>query len=243
MSEELIELRQRVGGTLDTDARAWIVGVGLLSELTNPPPVSIHRVLEHAASRAQFPSGPFAVAPGVVEVEMSADGLRAGATTGTRGQPVFEGRIELHGPALSVALTRSGVLDDGAVEPSHVMLSDVEAVLVDLVELMEAYASECAYAGPTRVHVGIESAVPDRPVELRVYDELCGDNLRPAAGYSHFTPIDFGYPGRLDPDAAEQVRWDSAVRAAHQFGVFVPQLVGQARAVTAVSYLHQPHAS
>ena len=60
---------------------------------------------------------------------------------------------------------------------------------------LESLAAEIGYFGAVRVMVGIACAVPGQNLELRVYDELCGDNLRPAAGYTHFEPIVLDYPG------------------------------------------------
>ncbi|MCB1252410.1 MAG: hypothetical protein M9891_03960 [Austwickia sp.] len=242
MTQELVGLYARAVAALDTDTRAWVVGVALLEELAGPVPIPVGRVLERAIADGTFPSGPFAVAPGEVDVELAADGRSAEATLEVAGERSYQARAGLDGRGVSAALTRSGLLDDGSVEPTHVMLSDVESVLVDIVAIAESLAAEIGYFGAVRVMVGIACAVPGQNLELRVYDELCGDNLRPAAGYTHFEPIVLDYPGRLDEAAAEALRWENAVRIAHAFGVFLPQLVGQARAISTISYRPSPHA-
>ncbi len=243
MTEELSELYRHVCAVLDTDARAWVIGVGQLVDCADRRPVTADVVVQRALTAGLFPAGPFGIAPELVEFSYAESGALDTAALGAAGAPSFEARVVVEARGIAVALTRSGRLDDGSVEPTHVMLSDVEAVLVDIVELVLAYAGETGHAGTARVRVGIECAVPGRALELRVYDEWCGDNLRPAAGYSRFDPVEVIFPGRLDEDAAEQLRWDTAVRLAHTFGVFVPQLVGQAKTVTTVSYRPSPQAS
>ncbi|QQS02310.1 MAG: hypothetical protein IPK37_08335 [Austwickia sp.] len=243
MSADLADLYRRVAGSVDSDARAWVIGVGRLTECADLQPVSTRALLAGASARGVFPAGPFGVAPELVEVVFLDAEQRAEATLAIDQPPSFVARMGLAGPGVYTAMSRSGQLDDGSREPSHVMLSDVEAVLIDTLELTEAYAAELGYAGPAQVLVGVESAVPGRPLELRVHDELCGDNLRPAAGYSSFDPLRVDYPGRLDEESAEQLRWDTAVRIAHTFGVFMPQLVGQAKTVTMIAYRPSPQAS
>lgn len=227
-------------GRLDTQTRAWVVGIGLLGTPGQRPSVGVQRVLDAAQARGTFPSGPFAVAPGVAHVEVSDDGRIADAHTDLGRDRPFQGHAFVGDGVVAVALTRSGMLDDGSSEPSHVMLSDVESVFVDAVELVEAYAAELGHRDDATVLVGIGCDVPGRPLELRVYDELGGDNLRPAAGYTRFDPIRVTYHSPLSDDELETLRWDTAVRIAHAFGVFLPQMVGQAR-TTEISFWPGPH--
>lgn len=235
MSEQTLEAEfAATAARLDADARAWVVGVGVLTRYAGPSETAeLRPVIGRAFDAGDFPSGPFPFAP--VRTDFSTDGARQEAVacfeSGSRRQ--FEYRVGLApGGVLTVALTRSGCLDDGSVEPSHVMLSDVESVLSDTLVLLECLAGELEYAGPRRLRIGLVSEVPERPLELRAYDEDGGDALRPAAGYNEFPPIEVEYPGRFDKEQTEHLLWDTALAISLAFGVFVPQMVGQAKTRT-----------
>ncbi len=232
MSDQTLEAEfAATAERLDSHERAWAVGVGMLTRFSGQfEPAELRPVIGRAFDAGDFPSGPFPFAP--AHTEFSTDGARqeAAARFDLRGGRHFEYRVGLNPRGLlSVALTRSGCLDDGSVEPSHVMLSDVESVLSDTLVLLECLAGELDYAGPRRLLIGLVSDIPGQPLELRAYDEDGGDALRPAAGYNEFSPIVVEYPGRLDKEQTERQLWDTALAISLAFGVFVPQMVGQAK--------------
>ncbi len=239
MSDQTLEAQfGAAAGRLDAQERAWAVGIGALTRFSGHfETAELRPVIGRAFDAGDFPSGPFPFTPAQTEFSGDGRGEEAVARFELSSQRQFEYRVGLTpGGLLSVALTRSGRLDDGSVEPSHVLLSDVESVLSDTLVLLECLAGELEYAGPRRLLIGLVSDVPGRPLELRAYDEDGGDALRPAAGYNEFSPIEVEYPGRLDAEQTERLLWETALAISLAFGVFVPQMVGQAKTRTTYSF-------
>ncbi|MEP7160915.1 MAG: hypothetical protein ABI746_07410 [Dermatophilaceae bacterium] len=225
-------------GRLDVHTRAWVIGVGRLTSLQRSfERAELRPVVGSAFDSGAFPSGPFPFTPGLARFATVDRRQEAVAQFDLDAQRRFEYRVGIGGQGLlSVALTRSGCLDDGTAQPSHVMLSDVESVLSDTIVLLECMAGELDDTGPRRLMIGVASDVPGEDVELRAFDEDGGDTLRPAAGYNEFPPIVVEYPGRLDPDETDRLLWETALSISLAFGVFVPQMVGQAKTRSAYQF-------
>lgn len=226
----LAEIFERTCRALDVERRAWIVAAAHCVDPLPAPAPRLAAVAQRAMDSGEVPAGPYAFRPGPAALDVSGADRQVELTCHLDGGRRLQGRITLEeSGVLCEALTRSGHLDDGSHEPSHVMLSDVESVLVDMVHLVEACAAETGYRGAVRLMLGVACEIPGTPLELRVYDEAGGDLLRPAAGYDRFDPVILEYPVPLGEAERAHLLWDTAVAIGYAFGVFLPQLVGQAR--------------
>ncbi len=223
---------------LDVETRAWVIGVGRLTRVRGgSEPAELRPVVGSAFDSGAFPAGPFPFTPGLAQFATFGSRQEAVAQFDLEAQRRFEYRVGIGAQGLlSVALTRSGCLDDDTARPSHVMLSDVESVLSDTIVLLECLADELDHTGPRHLMIGIASDVPGEDLELRAFDEDGGDALRPAAGYNAFAPVVVEYPGRLDAEEAERLLWETALSISLAFGVFVPQMVGQAKTRSAYQF-------
>ncbi|MBW3086987.1 hypothetical protein KEM60_03217 [Austwickia sp. TVS 96-490-7B] len=228
---------------LDPHRRAWVVavvrfaGVGERIDLTQAVPLAILEGL--------FPSGPFAFQVRGMSA-MSAE-LVGGpdcpvGRVGDSADRYVSLRMCSGTPGtLAVGLTRSGRLDDGSVEPSHVLLSDAESVLTDTCALVQACLTLLDHRGVVELLLRVACDIPGRPVELRVYDEDCGDTLCPPSGRHAVAPLRLSTVAPISQVEAERVVWEAASTLATAFGASRPQLLGQARSDRADIPLRQIH--
>ncbi len=226
----LLHAYRSVVDILDTEHRAWIVGLGRLVDvrsLAESP--DLRSVLSAALWLGEFPSSPFPLHLEDLLITEDYGMLTARADVVLPGERRLEYRIVAGPRAVAVALTRNGYLDDGTVDPGHVQLPDTESVLVDTVMLTSRLAATVGHLGSCHLALGIASDVPNQPLELRAYDEGSGERLRPPAGYDEFEPVYAEFRADLDGDELDLWLWDTSLAIAAQFGVFVPQLVQRPR--------------
>ncbi|WP_168582698.1 hypothetical protein [Gephyromycinifex aptenodytis] len=178
-------------------------------------------------ARADLPSGPIRY----VEREMYLDLEDAHHTVEVRatvaeGRPPYVATLGFGSAGLlALAFTRSGVF--AADEPrraSHVLLADVEALIVDCRALAETAAHSLGYRGRVEMLVGIACDVPGQALRLRRLDHETGE-MAPADETSSFEPIITSFD--TDPAYPDRAKWcwDVAQRAADRFGAPAPQLV------------------
>ena len=211
---------------LDTDDRAWVLGgVVLLEELRNRTieRVPLDSLVKRAFDEDDFPAVPFPFTPGDLEWTPEGEFDCADSTVDVNGTMALDVKLATDRRcAVGEALTRHR-LDDGSLQPTHVMLSDVEAVLIDCMSLARALAAETGYAGPALLLLEIECR-SDQPLELRAY-EGNGEVLRPAAGYNFFAPMRLPFTLPLNAEEEAELLWDVARDLSLQFGVVEPQLI------------------
>lgn len=221
---------------LDTATSAWVVVLGRLvdADLGTPTnPGDVEDVTERARQAAGFPLGPISYvgdAP-ITELRPNYDTVIYRAERD--GQPFIDALVGA-GPAAFVAVggTRHGRLGSGETAPSHVLCSDVEAYMSDLIALLGSRAGQLGYRGPRRLAIAIRSEVPGAPLRLRSLDESTGEVAPVDDALSRFEiiEVDLDMDGeRLsDPEyflEMHQVAWEAALRIAAQFGLERPQLI------------------
>ncbi len=228
MDPVLADALRDAAAALDTYERAWIIGVGRLVDLEPRGPFSdrdVQAVMEAVYAGGDFPVGAFRFAADADELEVNPTYQMAIFRHDLGDQPYLETKIAF-GIAGFVAegFTRSGWLVDHSREPSHAVLSDVEAVLAETTVLVNATARRLDYRGQCRLTLGIVSNVPDRPLRLRAYSEETGD-LLPADVHTGFEPLEWEFRPGLERCDAHRLLWSVSQQAAEQFGVSQPQLL------------------
>lgn len=214
---------------LDVQSRAWVVGVGRLVGNEGddvPDGALIRRMLEEAYDSEEFPAGQLAYVPDREPVRVNPEFHMVTVSHATEdGEPFLELKIGF-GIAgyVAVGFTRSGRMGDEQVEPSHVLLADVEAIIIDVAHLLTLLAEHRDYAGDCQVIVSVASEVPDRPVRLRAYDETIGELIPADRCPESFTPLIGTFRTPVDRSAFHRYGWELAKQAAAQFEVSGPQL-------------------
>lgn len=237
MSDELLLASIDIAAAdLDTATSAWVVVLGRLVDAdlgSETKPGDLEELIQLARDNAGFPLGPISYvrdAP-VLELRPRYDSVVYQAQQD--GKPYIDALVGA-GPAAFVAVggTRHGWLGDGEQEPSHILVSDVEVYIGDLVALLCARASQLKYRGPGRVGVAIRSDVPGRPLRLRSLDESTGELAPVRADLDHFDVIEgdfeIDYEHILEPDSLQRLHgfaWSIGQRIAPQFGLERPQLM------------------
>lgn len=212
---------------LDTDKRAWVLGgVVFLEELRQRSieQVPLGTLVERAFDDAGFPAVPYPFSPEGLDWKV-ADKFDY-ADTSVEVNDIVGLDLKLATDrrcAVGEGLSRIR-LDDGSSQPTHVMLSDAEAVAADVMSLARALAHDTHYEGPALLVIEVRCDSPDAPLELRAYDEGNGEVLRPAAGYDFFAPLRLPFDFPLTPEEEQRLLWDLARDMCLQFGVFEPQL-------------------
>ncbi|MBK7721329.1 MAG: hypothetical protein IPI32_03615 [Austwickia sp.] len=220
----LLHAYRSVVDVLDTDRRAWIVGLGRLVGVRSLDPTpDLGSLLAQAMLDGKFPTGPCPMQLGDLVYDCGTMSARAEMLL-PAGRPM-EYRIVAGPRSLAVALTRNGYLDDGTVDPGHVQLADAESLLVDAVVLTQRLARLVSHVGVCHLALGIASDIPQRPLELRAFDEEYGERLRPPIGYDEFDPVYGEFRTDLAGDDLDLWLWDTSLSVAEQFGVFMPQMI------------------
>lgn len=216
-----------LGALLDTTERAWILGgVVFLEELLERSieQVPLASLVEKAFADDVFPAVPYPFTPHGLTWNVHDKFDYADTTVDVNDTFGLDVKLATDRRcAVGEALTRSR-FDDGTL-PTHVLLSDVEAVAIDCMALARALAAHTHYEGPALLLLEVLCDHPHNPLELRVYDEGDGERLRPAAGYSYFAPIRLAFDLPLTHTEEEHLLWDLARDTCLQFGVFEPQLI------------------
>lgn len=216
---------------LDVDNRAWVVAIGRLSGLALDEDFDdavVRTIVTAAYASGDFPCSPLVFNPSQADLQAAPD-YRAIITRHDRGgRPYLESRFGF-GLAGHVAtsLTRSGLLEHGRYTPGHVLLSDCESVVTELLVLLCVTAQVIGYVGEAELLLSVLSEVPDQPLVLRAFDEETGD-LRPAPLCpTSFTPAyaTFSIPAQIDRVAMHTALFDLATDLAVQFEVKKPQFV------------------
>ncbi len=221
---------------LDTAASAWVVVLGRLVDADLGTPIEkgeVEDLIARAKQSAGFPLGPISYVTGapVSELRPSYDTVIYRAERD--GQPYIDALVGA-GPAAFVAVggTRHGWLGSGPPEPSHILCSDVEAYLSDLIGLLGTRAEQLGYRGTARIAIAVRSEVPGAPLRLRSLDESTGEVAPVRDDLDHFDVVEFD----IEIDVAHlgevefflemhQCAWDAALRVVAQFGLERPQLI------------------
>lgn len=221
----LLRTYRTVIDALDTDRRAWIVGLARLVDAPDVTPAPTWcRLLRDAIAVGDFPTSPvpFEIEDVLVACAGRMD-VHASATL--PGGRRLDYRI-IGGPrSVAVALTRNGQLDDSSHRPGHVQLADAESVLLDTVTLIQRLAHAVGHATGCHLVLGIACDIPGHPLELRVFDEDGGDLLRPPAGYDEFDLVYADFHTDLTGTELDVWCWDACLPIVEQFGVFEPQMI------------------
>ncbi len=219
--------------------RAWILGIGRCVDRAVAPDssgIDVEHLIVEAYEAGGYPAGPFPFTPTTMTVERNPLYQVARAEFPLPCDLSLRCRVAIAEPSVLLeGLSRGNCVVDDVTRRSHVMLTDVESVLMDTVTLIETAARRVGYEGPCRIMIALACDIPGEPLELRVYDEGDGNVLRPAAGYRDFAPVFVEYPGRLSQDEMEHVLWEAALEIALRFGVFAPQMVGRPHRVDVCS--------
>ena len=211
---------------LDTGARAWVVGATRFvdaDDLSARRIRDIGRLLEMAWRTGQFPVGPLAYQPGAPTIDIRPDRHHARIDMLANGAPFISVSLTLTPTGTIVCGTRSGKLADGIDEPSHVLLTDVEAGIVDLITFTSLRAKQIGYSGEVELALDLYSRVPGRPLQLRCYDEVSGDLASGAAPGTFTVPT--ARFGLRDGRQVGRVTLDVLQDVARQFGAGGPQLI------------------
>ena len=213
---------------LDTDERAWVLGgVVFLEEVRQRSieQVPLGSLVERAFEEDGFPAVPYPFTPEDFDWKVADKFDYADSTFDVNGHLGLDVKLATDRRcAVGQALSRNR-LDDGTSNLTHVMLTDVEAVIMDCVALARALASHTRYEGPALLLIEVHCNSLTTPLELRVYDEGSGDRLRPAVGYDYFAPMRIPFTFPLTPGEERELTWDLARDLCLQFGVFEPQLI------------------
>lgn len=192
--ESPAEALAMAAGHLDTASRAWVVGIGKFaqSEGIDAHQAFLKPILEESFALGYFPQGPFSYVSRSYELEDQPEFARVILRADHKGEPHLEYQIAIAPMGfIRIGLTRSGRLGSGPVSPSHVLLSDVESLLLDVALLGEVTGRQTGQSGELEIAVGIVSEVPGQPLRLRAFDESTGELCPPLAGDADqvFTPV------------------------------------------------------
>lgn len=216
---------------LDAHRRAWVLGIGRCVDLeSNPdsPGLDVENLIVEAFETGDYPAGPFSFTPSAIGVERNSLYQVARAEFPLPCDRSLRCRVAVAEPSVLIeGISRGGCVFENETHSSHVLLTDVESVLMDTLTLLETAAEQVGYSGPRRLMIALACDIPGEALELRVYDEGDGNVVRPPAGYRDFAPVFVEYPGPLSPEETEQVLWQAALEIALRFGVFNPQMVGR----------------
>lgn len=212
----------------DIDKRAWVLGgVVFLEELRQRSieQVPLSSLVERAFADDGFPAVPSPFTPRDLAWKVHDKFDYADTSIDVNDYIGLDVKLATDRRcAVGEGLSRAR-LDDGSLQPTHVLLSDVEAVAVDCVALARALSAHTHYEGPALLLVKVLCESPEAPLELRVYDEGNGEHLRPPAGYRYFAPMRMPFNFPLTEDEEQRLLWDLARDMCLQFGVFEPQLI------------------
>ncbi len=232
MSAEMLrDACEQARRDLDIENRAWILAIGRLSGLALDEDFDdplVRTIATAAYASGDFPCSPLVFNPSRADIQTTPD-YRAIVTRQDRsGRPFLESRFGF-GQAgfVATSLTRSGLLEPGRHAPSHVLLSDSESVVTELLVLLCVTAQVIGYTGEAELLLSVLSEVPGQPLVLRAFDEETGD-LRPAPLCpTSFTPAygRFHIPADIDRVAMHAALFDLATDLAVQFEVKRPQFV------------------
>ncbi|MDO5629133.1 MAG: hypothetical protein Q4G43_12510 [Mobilicoccus sp.] len=216
---------------LDTERRAWIIGVGWLSGVAPtreaPDVATVDGILAWTRTTSLFPSGAMRfVEDDQVEFLAADVSSMKYRHRDPRGQDFLE-VLAGFGPYGFVAtgMTRSGNLGAERDKRSHVLLTDLEATCVDLLVLSRAAAEAYHYDGPIDLLVGVSSLVPGEQLALRCFDPATGDLTPEADAARIFDPVHTRVSASGSDEARYERLFDLAVEAARQFGQDRPQFM------------------
>lgn len=215
---------------LDTRDRAWVVAVARLVGREDDPIPSVDHltaVLAGLESRGDFPSGPFRYVDAEVTRDLHDVYRAARRQVDVDGEPYLDSVVGFgHAGFLAMGLTRSGrIAEDEPQQPTHVLLADVESIIVDMRAFAEEAALDAGHVGRVEVLVGIACEVPDQPLMLRHLDQATGVLLPPDESLTTFTPIISSFEAGPGHAGRAAWCWENGVIAAEQFGAVSPQLV------------------
>ncbi len=217
---------------LDVERRAWVVGIG--QHVEAPAGLSVdeddlRRVLDSAYASGNFPVGAGAYVCHEVSIKRlpthSQAILRACAADGS---DFLEYQIGFAPNGyLGVAMTRSGHFPGSAPAPGHVLLADVEAVVLDLAVLIDHSGRILDRRGANQFSVAVLSDIPGHPLRLRCLDvdtgELCPP--RPGDDPELFHPVSVRLHPEMDTETGHRLLYQALTEVAGQFGVEEPQLL------------------
>lgn len=214
------------------DETAWVIGVARLAELPvehpRPGPAEILEIIASATRTGYYPTGAIADAGDVVGEELQGSDLYLRRVVRARHRQ--GGMIEQQvgfGTAgfVGYGFTRRGCFDVDPVEPSHILLSDVEAAITETVAVSVITSIRRGYVGPIDFVVGAMSRVPGHPMRVRVLDEEDA-TVRPVDDALDSVPL---VEGRVYSDmTVDQLHarlYETCVDLAHALGLVEPQLL------------------
>lgn len=228
--ELLIASADIAAGELDAERRVWLVGVAHLAdvpEIREMAPGEVTEIIHVANTTVDFPSGPVGFVDGGFTVEDNPD--YALLTLASASAPHLELKLGL-GMAgfVAVGLTRTDVLDDGSHWPGAVLLSDVESVLADIVQLGIAAALRIGYWGPINLLIKVADRRPEASLSVLTVDEETGRAVLLRELPSGESPTVLGtmsYTAESTPRSVHAELRAVAEQLATQFGAPEPQLI------------------
>lgn len=211
---------------------AWVIGVARLADLSVehacPDAQEILAIIESATETGYYPTGAIADAADVDGEELQ--GSEWYQRRVVRARHRQGGTIEQQvgfgvGGFVGYGFTRRGCFDVDPVEPSHILLSDVEAAITETVAVSVITAERLGYVGPIDYLVGAMSTVPGRPMRVRVLDEEDA-TVRPVDDALDSVPL---VEGRVYSDmTVDQLHaclYETCVGLARALGLAEPQLL------------------
>lgn len=216
---------------LDVRRRAWIVGVGRLSDMRGgvavPDVATVEGILRWTRSKSLFPSGAMRfVEDDAIEFLATDVSAMTYRHRDPRGQDFLEVLAGFGTDGfVATGMTRSGNLGAERGKPSHVLVTDFEATCADLLVLARAAAETYDYRGPMDLLVGIVTDVPGEELRLRTFDPATGDLSEEDTAPQVFEPVHT----RVFSHGSDEERYEAlfamAVAGARQFGRSRPQFM------------------
>lgn len=211
---------------LDTDRRAWVIGIAWLREAANTRTregAAVDTILRSCREHAEFPSGAMGYVTLDGEPEVNEMFQMASMHHRLNGADYLDIRIALGAEGfIGYGFTRSGVLADHPGQPSHVLLTDVEAAIADLGTLSASTVAHLGYGGPVEVVVGV-CWTGAEPLRLRALDPDTGELGE--CQEAPFGPVFGAFRGDQDFSSQYPEVLRMATEAARQFGMEEPQLM------------------
>lgn len=190
MTDDVIEAALAgAKAALDIQDRLWVIGVARLADIPEIREFSeaeVREVIDLARETSDFPSGPAGYLPDGVTQELEEDYRLV--SLAHPDAPHLQMKLGL-GIAgfVAIGLTRTGNFGSGIVDPSGVLISDVESVMADVYTLALTAAVLLGYFGPIDMAFTLSDVGPGAQPSFYALDETTG---RPVRTFSLSAPME-----------------------------------------------------
>ncbi len=213
---------------IDTSRTACVVALGQFLDLRSAPavgPDDLAQLMLGAFEAGDVPIGPLAYTSTTPTVACSEDGGSLSAyTERSPGEIDVLEALRLEPRRVVVAGARYGWLPGVPRASSHVMLCDLEAILIEVQVYLHRRAELLNYRGRARVTVGVHTDLP-QGVTLRRLDEETGELHPDGLRTRRFWPLSTEFALIDPPQRTRRRSYRLATRAARAFGASAPQLL------------------